>query len=190
MDDKPLAGKTVALMVANGFDEIEFTGAQKRLIKLGATVTVVSRANGLVNGWYDGNWGHFFPVDVDIVDTLAIDYDGLVIPGGQRSVEKMAEDPHAVRVLKAFMRASMPVALTGDAVGLLVVAESAAARSVTGAPSLREIMTTAGATWQDEPVVTDTGLVTAQGTDVVGEALDAFAGLVARYRREDDHLAA
>lgn len=190
MSDTPLAGKVIALMVANGFDEIDFTGAQKRLIKLGATIRVVSRANGLVHGWYDDSWGHFFPVDVDLVDTLAIDYDGLMIPGGQRSVEKMAEDPHSLRVLKAFMRASMPVALIGDAVGLLVLAESADGRTVTGTASLQEIMTTSGATWQDEPVVTDAALVTGAGSESAGAAIDAFAELVAAYRREDDHLAA
>lgn len=190
MDDKPLAGKDVALMVANGFDEVEFTGAQKRLIELGATVRVVSRANGLVNGWYDGGWGHFFPVDVDIVDMLAIDYDGLVVPGGHRSVEKMADDPHALRVLKAFLRAGMPVAMTGDGVGLLIAAESAAGRTVTGAPSLDESLRTAGATWSDEPVAVDETLVTGSGADVTRDTMDGFAEFVERHIREDSHLAA
>ena len=72
----------------------------------------------------------------------------------------------------------------------LVLAESAAGRTVTGTASLQEIMTTSGATWQEEPVVTDTALVTGAGSESAGAAIDAFAGLVAAYRREDDHLAA
>ena len=90
MADKPLAGRVIAIMLANGFDEIEFTEPQKKLIEAGATTKVVSRANGLVNGWYEGSWGHFFPVDVDLAETLAVDFDGLVVPGGIRSVEKLA----------------------------------------------------------------------------------------------------
>ena len=50
MVDKPLAGRVIAIMLANGFDEIEFTEPQKKLIEAGATTKVVSRANGLVNG--------------------------------------------------------------------------------------------------------------------------------------------
>ena len=115
MTTKPLAGKKIAIMVANGFDEIEFTEPQKQLIEAGANVKTVSRANGLVNGWYEGAWGHFYPVDADLADTLAIDFDGLVIPGGTRNVEKLVSDPHGVRILKAFLRADMPTALIGDA---------------------------------------------------------------------------
>ena len=64
MPNKPLTGKNIAIMIANGFDEVEFVEPQKQLLATGATVKAVSRANGLVNGWYDGSWGHFFPVDV------------------------------------------------------------------------------------------------------------------------------
>ena len=63
MQDKPLTGKNIAIMVANGFDEVEFVEPQKQLLAAGATVKAVSRATGLVNGWDDGSWGHFFPVD-------------------------------------------------------------------------------------------------------------------------------
>ena len=109
MTDRPLNGKHVAIMVANGFEETEFTEPQKRLLQAGATVKVVSRANGLVNGWYENTWGHFFPVDGDLAETLAIDFDGLIVPGGMRSMEKLVEDAHAKRILAAFMRAETPV---------------------------------------------------------------------------------
>ena len=144
MTDKPLAGKTIAVMLANGFDEIEFTEPQKRLIEAGATVKVVSRANGLVNGWYDNGWGHFFPVDADLSTTLAVDYDGLVVPGGHRSVEKMADDPHSQRILKAFVRADMPVLMVGDAVSMLAGVEMAQGRTVATSETGQEALNGGG----------------------------------------------
>lgn len=189
MNDKPLNGRTIALMVANGFDEIEFTEPQKRLIEAGAKVQVVSRANGLVNGWYDGGWGHFFPVDADLADTLAIDYDGLIVPGGIRSIDKMADDPHAKRILKAFLRADMPVALTGDGVKLMVATEDAAGRSIAGSEEVREVLVEAGADWRDESVVVAGNMVTGSGADVIGPLMDRFIDLVTQYESEVNEAA-
>jgi protease I len=189
MNDKPLMGRTIALMVANGFDEIEFTEPQKRLIEAGAKVTVVSRANGLVNGWYDGGWGHFFPVDADLADTLAVDYDGLIVPGGIRSVEKMAEDPHAKRILKAFLRADMPTALIGDGAKLTIASDDAKDRPVTGSPEIREAMVEAGADWRDEGIVVSGNLISGTGVDVVHQLLEQFAEMVAKYEGEVNQAA-
>jgi len=189
MNDKPLNGRTIALMVANGFDEIEFTEPQKRLIEAGATVKVVSRANGLVNGWYDGGWGHFFPVDVDLADTLAVDYDGLIVPGGIRSIDKMADDPHAKRILKAFLRADMPTALVGDGAKLMIASEDAAGRVVTGSAEIRDEMVAAGADWRDEDVVTAGNLVSGAGAEVVNQVMETFIDLVSRYEGEVNEAA-
>ncbi|SDF94151.1 MULTISPECIES: DJ-1/PfpI family protein [Thalassobaculum] len=185
MADKPLAGRTIAIMLANGFDEIEFTEPQKKLIEAGATTKVVSRANGLVNGWYEGSWGHFFPVDVDLTETLAVDYDGLVIPGGMRAVDKMAEDPHSQRVLKAFMRASMPVAVVGDAGKLLAQTETVKGRTVTSSDEVRAELEAAGASWEETKFVVEGALVTANGVEGVRDAMDAFVAVVAAYESED-----
>lgn len=189
MDDKPLIGRTIALMVANGFDEIEFTEPQKRLIEAGAKVTVVSRANGLVNGWYDGGWGHFFPVDADLADTLAIDYDGLIVPGGIRSVEKMAEDPHAKRILKAFLRADMPTALIGDGAKLMIASEDASGSTVTGSELIKDAMVEAGADWRDEDVVVSGSLVSGTGSEVIGQIMEQFTAMVASYEGEVNEAA-
>lgn len=185
MADKPLAGRTIAIMLANGFDEIEFTEPQKKLIEAGATTKVVSRANGLVNGWYEGSWGHFFPVDVDLAETLAVDYDGLVVPGGMRAVDKMAEDPHSQRVLKAFMRASMPVAIVGDAGKLLAQTDTVKGRTVTSSEDTRAELEAAGASWEPTSFVAEGSLVTANGAEGVRDAMDAFVAVVAAYEGED-----
>ncbi len=184
MTDKPLAGKTIAVMLANGFDEIEFTEPQKRLIEAGATVKVVSRANGLVNGWYDNSWGHFFPVDADLSTTLAVDYDGLVVPGGHRSVEKMSDDPHSQRILKAFVRADMPVLMVGDAVAMLTGVEMAGGRTVSTSESGVEALSAAGATLADAAFAVDGALVTASSPDGLEEAVSAFSANVSAYERE------
>ena len=48
--DQPLAGKTIAILVANGFEEVEMTEAQRALLKTGAILRTISPEQGLVNG--------------------------------------------------------------------------------------------------------------------------------------------
>ncbi|MBT5263185.1 MAG: peptidase C56 [Rhodospirillaceae bacterium] len=189
MNERPLTGKTIAIMVANGFEELDFTEPQKRLIAAGATVKTVSRANGLVNGWYDGAWGHFFPVDGDMADTLAIDFDGLLVPGGMRHVDKLGEDAHGARILKAFMRAGMPVALIGDAVAMLATTELAKGRTVACSDLAREALTEAGASIEDAASTVEANLVTASGTSGVEALLDSFVEVVEGYESEVNEAA-
>ena len=184
MEDKPLEGKTIAIMVGNGFDEFSFTESQKLSTKFGASFLVVSKSSGLVNGWYKGNWGHFFPVDFDLANTLAVDYHGLIIPGGIRSINEMADDPHAKRILKAFLRAQMPVALIGDALKLLLISEDAKGRSVTGVPEFEDLLTESDAKSCDEKVVVDDNLVTGRASDSIHETFKEFMELVVKYDGE------
>ena len=184
MSDRPLDGKLVVILVANGFDETEFTEPQRRMIQAGATVKVASRANGLVNGWYENSWGHFFPVDADLAETLAIDYDGLIVPGGSRGIEKLFEDAHARRIVAAFMRENMPVLLLSDATRMLLATETAAGRMVTSSADVRADLEAAGSVWQEQTAVLDNRLVTGSGGEYTVEAYDLFKDLVVQFERE------
>ena len=93
--DKRLSGKTVAILVANGFHEEDMTETQKALASEGAIPRVVSTEVGLVNGWHEGTWGHNFYVEVKPKDVLPSQYDALLLPGGDRGVKTLLESAHA-----------------------------------------------------------------------------------------------
>src|SRR5690606_33168144 len=99
---KPLSGQKIAILVANGFDETDMTHAQRKLAALGATLKIVSTENGLVNSWVGTGWGHHFPTDGNVNTTLAADYDGVYVPGGKRSTDKLKENAHVKRILRGF----------------------------------------------------------------------------------------
>ena len=109
-----LAGKTIALLVANGFEEIEMTEPQKALLAAGATVKLVSSETALVNGWHGEAWGHYFPVDGALSTQMAADFDALLVPGGHRSIIALAKSAHTNRFLKGFLDGDKPVVLVGD----------------------------------------------------------------------------
>ena len=121
---KPLAGKNVAVLVASGFEEIQMTDAQKALLALGATVKLIG-PESLANGWHGDSWGHYFPVDAQISATLSADFDMLLVPGGTRSLVKLAQTPHTKRIVSGFVDDQKPVALIGEGVEVLVIADRA-----------------------------------------------------------------
>jgi protease I len=160
--EKPLAGKTVAILVANGFEEIEMTEPQRALLAAGAALKVVSTEQGLVNGWHGQAWGHYFAVDVQLSSALAADFDALLVPGGERGVAKLAANPHTRRIVRGFIDAGKPVAAIGHAPQLLVLAERAQGRTVAAADAVRDALIAAGATVSDEVLVQDGNLITAR----------------------------
>lgn len=176
--DKPLAGKTVAMIVANGFAEAEMTETQKALVAAGATPKIVSPEIGLANGWHEGTWGHNFYVEVKPGNVLPSQYDALLMPGGERSIATLLENAHVRRILKGMVEMDKPVGVVSHAVELLARAEAVAGRSVTGLPEQRETVEAAGGKWAEEPVVTDGKLVTSAGGADLGAFIEAFLGTI------------
>ncbi|WP_114395769.1 DJ-1/PfpI family protein [Oleisolibacter albus] len=174
MTDQPLAGKTVAILVANGFEELEMTEPQRALLKLGAQPKIISPEQGLVNGWHGAAWGHYFPTDKHVGDVLAADFDLLLLPGGDRSVAKLANNPHTRRILGSFMDAGKGVAAIGKGVELLAVADRAKGRTVTGPETVKEALTAAGAKWSDETMVVDRVLLTAQSQETLADFIETM----------------
>ena len=178
---KQLAGKRMVVMVANGFDEQDFSLTQRLLASQGAMPKIISPENGLVNSWrVEGGkegWGHHFPVDAVVSTVLAADYDGLVVVGGSRSIDKLKENAHCRRIMRGFMDACKPVMLLGAAVEMLQVAERAKGYTVTGAAAVEKTMSDAGATWVEADLYMDEHLLTAVSASDSAEFADATVSL-------------
>lgn len=166
--NKPLSGQKIAILVANGFDEVDMTHAQRALAASGATLNLISTENGLVNSWTTksngtGAWGHHFPTDANVSTVLAADYDCLYVPGGRRSIDKLQENAHCRRIVRSFFDAGKPMMMLGCAVELLASAERASDCIVTGAAESETVLTEAGATWSSETQIISEFLATSTG---------------------------
>ena len=158
------SGKTIAIMVASGFDEVGFIAIQRAMMTVGGKLKVVSREAGLTNSWNGSGWGMSYPADATLSTTLAIDYDALIIPSGSRHIESLKAEAHAKRVLRAFLREDMPVLLQGEAIEMIDLIEGASDR-------LR-------ATKNDGSPVVDRNLVTVQSASETLDELKALNDLI------------
>jgi protease I len=170
--------KPIAILVADGFEERQLTDTQKKLLELSQASKVIGAEGNLVHGWHEGTWGHHFMADVSLADTLSADFSALLVPDGTQSTAALSRNPHAKRLIKAFVDTGKPTALIGHAVTLLHEAGVAAGRKVAAAAAAREQLAASGATVVDEPVARDGGLMTAQD----GRALPSLL----RHLMEDD----
>lgn len=144
---KPLTGMKIAVLVANGFDEKSFLKAQKDILEMGATMRIVSTNQGLVNGWEGSAWGHNYAVDVPLNTALGVDYDALILVGGERSLDKLKLTAHTRRFIGSFMAAQKPVVVMDDAIRLMALCEQVMDMKVTGPESSREEVEASGAEW-------------------------------------------
>ena len=77
-----LAGKRIAILVADGFEQVEMTEPRKALEKAGAETDLISPAKGEVQAWKHQDKGDKFPVDIALEAADADNYDALLLPGG------------------------------------------------------------------------------------------------------------
>jgi protease I len=161
---KPLAGKKVAILVANGFNEMEMTTFQRGVLEAGATPKIISTENGLTNGWQGTNWGHYFAVEIPLSDALAADFDILVIPGGSRSHDKLKLTAHTRRFIGGFLAAHKPIVLLSDAAHLLVATNQANGIMLNAPENFAEEINNAGGTFSADSPTLHYNVISAQPT--------------------------
>ncbi len=159
---KKLAGKKVAILVADGFEQVELTEPKKALDEAGAMTQIVSPAGGDVQGWNHDEKADKFIVDVELDWARSDDYDALLLPGGVRNPDRLRMLTRAVEFVDGFFAAGKPVAAICHGPWTLIEGDVLKGRRVTSWPSLKTDLENAGSTWVDRDVVVDEGLVTSR----------------------------
>src|SRR6266436_2940869 len=110
MANENLKGKKVAILVTDGFEQVELLQPREALDKAGAETKVVSPKDGPLKGWDMTNWGNEIPSDLTLDRARPQDFDALLLPGGVINPDKLRIEPKAVAFVKSFFDAGKPVA--------------------------------------------------------------------------------
>lgn len=171
-----LTGRKVAVLVMDGFEQVELTAPWQALKTARAEVFLVSVKPSDVQGYIHEDKSDTFPVDRVLSDVSPRDFDALVIPGGQRSTEALRANADAVQFVKGFMEADKPVAAICHAPRLLVEAGAVRGRTLTSHVDIADEIRAGGGEWVDKQAQVDQKLLTSRRP----EDLAAFcANLVA-----------
>jgi protease I len=175
-----LKGKKVAILVADGFEQVELTEPKKALDEAGAETSIVSPSKGKVKGWQHTEWGDEFPVDVPLGQAKADEFDALLLPGGVMNPDHLRRKPEALRFVKAFFDAGKPVAAICHGPWTLIDAGVVRGRKMTSYETIQSDLKNAGVDWVDQEVVVDDNLVTSRKPDDIPAFNRAIVELFAR----------
>lgn len=160
-----LNGKRVAMLVMNGFEQIELTSPKEALEKAGARADIIADQPGTVTGWHHTDRGDTFPVD-NTFDKIQVDeYDAVVLPGGVINADAIRMDDAARTFIQAAVGAGKPIAVICHGPWLLISAGVVAGKQMTSFPSLKDDLENAGAHWRDEALVRDGNLISSRKPD-------------------------
>jgi protease I len=160
-----LSGRRIAILVTDGFEQIEMTEPRRALEEAGAEVDLVSPLPYKVKGWQSTRWGEEFEVDLPLTKSTPSAYDGLMLPGGVMNADKMRVIPEAREFVRAFFEDDKPVAAICHAPWILIDAGVANGRKMTSWYTLEMDLRNAGVDWTDQQVVVDRKLVTSRKPD-------------------------
>jgi protease I len=178
-----LEGKTVAFLATEGVEQVELTEPWKAVEEAGGTPELISLESGAVQAFNHLDKGDTFQVDHTAAEADASRYDGLVLPGGVANPDFLRADENAVAFTRALFDQAKPVAAICHGPWTLIEAGVVPGRTLTSWPSLRTDLRNAGATWVDEEVHVDEGLVTSRNPD----DLPAFCAKLVEELAEGKH---
>ncbi|KIF80166.1 type 1 glutamine amidotransferase domain-containing protein [Noviherbaspirillum autotrophicum] len=190
--DTTLNGMNIAILVTDGFEQVEFTGPRDALLQQGASTKVISEKHGKVQGFHHDTKGDQFDVDLTFGEADPKDFDGVVLPGGVMNGDHIRIIPEAQRFVQQMDDDGKPIAAICHGGWLLVSARLVDGKTMTSWPTLQDDIRNAGGTWVDQEVVIDGNLVTSRKPDdipafnnkVVDLLFQRFSGSVRGTRDE------
>ncbi len=178
MNDQPLRGQRILILVGDVYEDLELQYPRLRLIEAGAEVTI---AGPEANVTYAGKRGYPCISDAAIADMQAADFDGLVVPGGFMP-DTLRRDPGLLQLVRDFSAANKLVAAICHGGWIPISARVYHGVHVTGSPGIKDDLENAGAIWEDAAVVVDRHFVSSRKPDDLPDFCRAILNVLEKQR--------
>jgi protease I len=163
--DPALNGLHIAILVTDGFEQVELTQPKEALEGEGAITKIISERHGMVQGMNHDAAGDRFAVDLTFDEADPEDFDAVLLPGGEKNSARIRNIAAAQRMVQGISAEGKPIAVICHGAWLLVSAGLAQGRTLTSWPTLQEDIRNAGANWVDQEVVVDGNWVSSRKPD-------------------------
>jgi len=162
MSKQVLEGVRIAVLAADGFEQVELTRPAKALARHGADVEIVSLRPGSITGMNLLFPGKRVRVDRTVFEADPAEYHGLHIPGGFVNPDLLRQSDEALDFVREFEAAGKPISTLCHGPWVLISAGLARGRRLASWRGIRDDVVNAGAEWVDEAVVYDANWVSSR----------------------------
>src|ERR1700761_2114526 len=132
-----LAGKKIAILATDGFEQAELLEPRKALDEAGATTVLIAPKGGSIKGWKTKDWGDSVTVDKTLDEANPQDYDALVLPGGVMNPDHLRMEPKAVEFVRGFVQAGKTIGAICHGPWTLIETDAVKGKTMTSWPSLK-----------------------------------------------------
>ena len=153
-----LSGSKFVFLVANGYEDLECWYPKIRLEEAGAETVVASFEKGV----YESKHGYPIEATHKVEDLDIDDYDGVVIPGGNTSPDKLRRYQGVNEFVRDMDEAGKVIAMICHAGWVPISAGILDGRNATSYMAIKDDMINAGVNFKDEAVVIDGNLVSSR----------------------------
>lgn len=164
-NEQSLVGMNIAILVTDGFEQVELTGPRKALEDAGATAGIVSSRHGKVQGFNHDVKADQFNVDLTFDEADPGEFDAVLLPGGAFNSDQIRIIPQAQHFVQEVQAQDKPIAVICHGAWLLVSSGLVKGRTMTSWPTLQDDIRNAGGQWVDQEVVIDGNWVSSRKPD-------------------------
>ncbi|MDQ7970408.1 MAG: type 1 glutamine amidotransferase domain-containing protein [Oxalicibacterium faecigallinarum] len=179
-----LNGMRVAILVTDGFEQIELTSPKAALEKEGATTIIASDQKGQVQGFHHDKKADHFLVEQIFDNIDPNDFDAVLLPGGVQNSDTIRLNQPAQRFVQAMQKQHKPIAVICHGAWLLVSAGLVKGRTLTSWPSLQDDIRNAGGEWVDQQVVTNDNWISSRKPDDLPAFNKAVIKTISDYKQQ------
>ena len=153
--DPALNGLHIAILVTDGFEQVELTQPRDALESEGAITKIISDKRGMVQGMNHDQPADQFPVDLTFDEAYSQDFDAVLLPGGEVNSARIRSNELAQKIVKGIAVQGKPIAVICHGAWLLASAGLVQGKTMTSHQDLEQDLKKAGVNWVDQEVVVD-----------------------------------
>jgi len=180
MQTQTLAGKRIAILVTDDFEQAELAEPKKALEQAGASTQIIAPQPGQVQGMKHDVKADSFPVDLTLEQANPMDFDGVLLPGGALNADILRVEPKAQAFVRTIDQQGKPLAVICHGPWLLVSAGLLKGRTLTSYHTIQDDIRNAGGNWVDQELVRDKNWVSSRSPKDIPAfnrgMIDLFAG--------------
>lgn len=167
MDDsqKSFSEMRVAILVTDGFEQVELTGPRDLLHQQGLKTSLIAPHTGKVQGFRHHDKADQFDTDMTLAQAKPEDFDAVLLPGGVINGYQLRIIPEAQHFVQQIDESGKPVFVICHGGWILVSAGLVDGHTMTSWPTLQDDIRNAGGEWIDQEVVVDGNWVSSRKPD-------------------------